>query len=79
DPYWTPDGVSLGYNVFYRTTDYKELDVDVANYSVDSLGAGVTMGYPISDTSRLTYGLTVQQDEISTGRYTVDEIFDFVN
>ena len=79
DPYWTADGVSLGYNVFYRTTDYKELDVDVANYSVDSLGAGVSMGYPISDTSRLTYGLTVQQDEISTGQYTVDEIFDFVN
>lgn len=79
DPYWTADGVSLGYNVFYRTTDYKELDVDVANYSVDSLGAGITMGYPISDTSRLTYGLSVQQDEISTGQYTVDEIFDFVN
>ena len=79
DPYWTADGVSLGYNAFYRTTDYKDLDVDVANYSVDSLGAGITMGYPISDTSRLTYGLTVQQDEISTGQYTVDEIFDFVN
>ena len=79
DPYWTADGVSLGYNAFYRTTDYKDLDVDVANYSVDSLGAGITMGYPISDTSRLTYGLSVQQDEISTGTYTVDEIFDFIN
>ncbi|OLU23220.1 outer membrane protein assembly factor BamA [Pseudomonas sp. PA15(2017)] len=77
DPYWTEDGVSLGYNAFYRTTDYDELDVDVSSYSVDSLGAGVNIGYPISETSRLTYGLTVQQDEIKTGRYTVDEIFDF--
>ncbi|MDP3366820.1 MAG: outer membrane protein assembly factor BamA, partial [Pseudomonas sp.] len=25
DPYWTVDGVSLGYNAFYRTTDYDEL------------------------------------------------------
>ncbi|MEH6353062.1 outer membrane protein assembly factor BamA, partial [Pseudomonas sp. 3JA] len=78
DPYWTADGVSLGYNAFYRTTDYDELDSDVSSYAVDSLGAGVNVGYPISETSRLTFGLTAQQDEISTGRYTVDEIFDFV-
>ncbi|MFK3646374.1 outer membrane protein assembly factor BamA, partial [Pseudomonas protegens] len=79
DPYWTADGVSLGYNAFYRTTDYKDLDVDVASYAVDSLGAGVSVGYPISETSRLTFGLTAQQDKIKTGLYTVDEIFDFVN
>lgn len=79
DPYWTADGVSLGYNAFYRTTDYDDLDVDVASYAVDSLGAGVNVGYPISETSRLTFGLSVQQDEIKTGTYTVDEIFDFVN
>ena len=79
DPYWTPDGVSLGYNVFYRTTDYSELDVSVASYAVDSLGAGVSLGYPIDETSRLTFGLTAQQDKIQTGQYTVDEIFNFVN
>ena len=79
DPYWTVDGVSLGYNAFYRTTDYDELDVDVSSYSVDSLGAGINIGYPISETARLTYGLTVQQDSIDTGRYTVDEIFDFID
>ncbi len=79
DPYWTADGVSLGYNAFYRTTDYKDLDVNVASYAVDSFGAGVNVGYPISETSRLTFGLTAQQDKIKTGVYTVDEIFDFVN
>jgi outer membrane protein insertion porin family len=79
DPYFTPDGVSLGYSAFYRKTDYDDLDVDVASYSVNSLGAGINMGYPINETSRLNFGLSVQNDEISTGRYTVDEIFDFVN
>ncbi|WP_137820480.1 outer membrane protein assembly factor BamA [Pseudomonas sp. 2FG] len=78
DPYWTVDGVSLGYNAFYRTTDYDELDTDVSSYAVDSLGGGVSVGYPISETSRLTFGLTAQQDEISTGVYTVDEIFSFL-
>ncbi|MFJ5295178.1 outer membrane protein assembly factor BamA [Pseudomonas sp. NPDC088368] len=78
DPYFTPDGVSLGYSAFYRKTNYDDLDVDVASYSVDSLGAGINMGYPISETSRLNFGLTVQRDEINTGTYTVDEIFDFL-
>ncbi|WP_417660187.1 outer membrane protein assembly factor BamA [Pseudomonas sp.] len=78
NPYWTPDGVSLGYNLFFRETDYDELDTDVASYSVDSYGAGMSIGYPISETSRLTYGLTVQQDDIDTGIYTVDEIYDFL-
>lgn len=78
DPYWTADGVSLGYNAFYRTTDYDDLDVDVSSYAVDSYGAGVSIGYPISEVSRLTYGLTIQQDSIDTGAYTVDEIMDFL-
>jgi outer membrane protein insertion porin family len=78
DPYWTADGVSLGYNAFYRTTDYKDLDVDVASYAIDSMGVGANIGYPISETSRLTFGLTAQQDKIKTGVYTVDEIFNFV-
>ncbi|MCL4119390.1 UNVERIFIED_CONTAM: hypothetical protein GTU68_010966 [Idotea baltica] len=78
NPYWTPDGVSLGYNVFYEKTDYDELDTDVSSYTVDSYGTGVTIGYPISETSRLNYGLTVQKDTIDTGRYTVDEIYDFI-
>ncbi|WP_439887848.1 outer membrane protein assembly factor BamA [Pseudomonas sp. MBLB4123] len=78
DPYWTPDGVSLGYNAFYRTTDYDELDTQVSSFAVDSLGAGLSIGYPISETSRLTYGLTAQQDTINTGVFTVDEIFKFI-
>jgi len=78
DPYWTVDGVSLGYNAFYRTTDYDDLDVDVSSYAVDSYGAGMSIGYPISETSRLTYGLTIQQDSIDTGDYTVDEIISFM-
>ena len=79
DPYWTVDGVSLGYNAFYRSTDYDKLDVDVSSYSVDSLGGGINVGYPISETSRLNFGLSAQQDKLKTGRYTVEEIMDFID
>lgn len=79
DPYWTVDGVSLGYNAFYRATDYDKLDVDVSSYSVDSFGGGVNVGYPISETARLNFGLSAQQDKLKTGRYTVEEIMDFID
>lgn len=78
NPYFTVDGVSLGYNAFYRTTDYDELNVDISSYAVDSYGAGFNIGYPISDTSRLSFGLTAQQDEIKEGVFTVQEIRDFL-
>lgn len=78
NPYFTVDGVSLGYNAFYRATDYDELNVDISSYAVDSYGAGFNIGYPISDTSRLSFGLTAQQDEIKEGVFTVQEISEFL-
>ena len=78
DPYWTMDGVSLGYNVFYNKTDYDDADFDVTTYSVDTLGAGMSIGYPISETSSLNYGLVVSQDSLNSGTYTVPAILDFM-
>ena len=78
DPYWTVDGVSLGYNAFYRKTNYDKLNYDYSSYAVDSAGAGVTMGYPISEESRLTFGLNVQSDKIKPGTYPAEEIQKFV-
>lgn len=79
NPYWTVDGVSLGYNVFYRTTDYDKLDVDYTSYSVDSFGAGFSFGYPISETSNISYGFTIQNDKIKEGNASADAVYDFVD
>lgn len=79
DPYFTVDGISLGYNAFYRTTDYDELNVDISSYAVDSFGGGFNLGYPISDNSRVSFGLSAQRDELKTGTYTVKEIVDFID
>ncbi|POP74391.1 outer membrane protein assembly factor BamA [Pseudomonas syringae] len=81
NPYFTPDGVSLGYNVFYNATDYSKYyddDDEVSYYSLNSVGAGVNLGYPISETSRLTYGLSIQRDTLDAGSYSADEIYDFI-
>ena len=54
DPYYTVDGVSRGFSVFARKTDYDE--DDLSNYVLDSTGASVTFGYPISNIARLNFG-----------------------
>ncbi|UYZ84805.1 outer membrane protein assembly factor BamA [Entomomonas sp. E2T0] len=79
NPYWTVDGVSLGYNVFYRTTDYDKLDVDYTSYSVDSFGAGFSFGYPISETSSVSYGLTIQNDKVKSGNASAEEVYRFID
>ncbi|HEX8596488.1 MAG TPA: outer membrane protein assembly factor BamA [Pseudomonas sp.] len=79
NPYFTPDGISLGYNLFYNDTDYsKYYDDGVSYYALNSIGAGVSLGYPINETSRITYGLTVQHDTLDPGTYSADEIYDFI-
>ncbi len=77
DPYATKDGVSLGYNMYFRETDYGEFRV--ANYLTNSNGIGAQYGYPISDTQRLSLGLTYDKTDISVGTQPAREIYDFVN
>lgn len=72
DPYFTPDGVSRGFNVFYRATDYAR--VGVSEYSTDSYGAGVDFGYPISEVSRINFSLGLINQKVSTGSFAPQEI-----
>jgi outer membrane protein insertion porin family len=72
NPYYTEDGVSRGFNVFYRETDLDE--VNVANYSTNTLGGALNFGYPIKETERLGFSLGVADTEIDTGRFAVQEI-----
>jgi outer membrane protein insertion porin family len=66
NPFFTVDGISRGFDVFYKTTDYDD-DDEVEDYSLDSLGATVRFGYPISDTQRLTFGMTAKETKIKLG------------
>jgi outer membrane protein insertion porin family len=76
DPYWTLDGISRGYNVFYRETDYE--DSDISSYSTDAFGAGINFGYPISELSRLNFGASAEDLTVKTYRDTASEIRRYV-
>ena len=77
DPYATKDGVSLGYNIYFRETDYGEFNV--ANYLTNSNGFGAQFGYPTSDITRLGFNLTYDKTDIDVGTLPAREIYDFVS
>ncbi|MCX2982145.1 outer membrane protein assembly factor BamA [Halieaceae bacterium IMCC14734] len=72
NPYYTEDGVSRGFNIFYRSTDLEE--VNVASYTTDTLGGAVNFGYPIKETERLGFSVGVSNTKITAGRFAVQEI-----
>ncbi len=72
NPYYTADGVSRGFSVFYRSTDLEE--INVASYTTDTIGGTMSFGYPISETQRLGLSLGVNRTDISAGIGAVQEI-----
>lgn len=68
DPFFTLDGVSLSWDVFYTESDYSDiLDDDSSGRSrigIDEYGGNATFGYPISNDERLNYGLGYQNTNI---------------
>ncbi|MEM1112425.1 MAG: outer membrane protein assembly factor BamA [Pseudomonadota bacterium] len=72
NPYFTEDGVSRGFNIFFRSTDLSE--VNVASYTTDTFGGAINFGYPIKETERLGFSIGISDTEITAGRFAVQEI-----
>ncbi len=57
DPYFTPDGISRGFDVYRRDVDTSS-DDSIGTYDSQSYGAGVRFGLPLSEKDFLSAGLT---------------------
>lgn len=53
DPYYTEDGVSRGFSLFYEETDYSDFNVTASK--TDRYGGAISFGYPLSEISRLGF------------------------
>ncbi|OQW95844.1 MAG: outer membrane protein assembly factor BamA [Beggiatoa sp. IS2] len=76
NPYVTIDGVSRGFNVFYRKTDAEE--ANLSRYTTDMYGASLNYGIPMSEFSNLGLGFRYDNTFLRTTDYSAQEIFDFV-
>ena len=78
DPFVTVDGISQGFNAFYRKTN--ATNANIASYTTDNWGGDVNFGIPISEENRIYLGLGYENTELhlpvtnAIQRYT-----DFVN
>ena len=77
DPYYTVDGVSRGFSVFARETNFEE--EDISSYLLDEYGARVTFGYPVDGTTRLNFGAGYTLSKVKEGTFSAQEVSDFVD
>lgn len=72
DPYFTPDGVSRGFNIYYTKSDYGEYNV--TPYSTNVYGGKLTFGYPISEIERIGFDIGLRSLEVTPTGYSSQEI-----
>ena len=77
NPYYTLDGISRGYNAYFRRLDWDERNI--ARYSTDAFGVGVNFGFPIGETQRINFGGSVEQTNLTEGRFPALEISEFLD
>lgn len=77
DPYFTVDGISQGFDAYYRTTDASSLSI--GSYTTKSLGGGIKFGYPLSETDSVSFGLNAENVKLETNVNSPVAYINFVN
>jgi len=78
DPYFTDDGISLGYNIIYRELDQGQ--ANVASFTTDNGALQAVFGIPLTETD--TVGLVLGIDRNQIGAFpglTPDPIIDYID
>ena len=76
NPYYTPDGISRGFNFSLTETDASENNT--SNYLIDRIEASINYGIPLSEFNRLRLEIGVLRNELETTSSSSQEVFDFV-
>ncbi|HEX9452060.1 MAG TPA: outer membrane protein assembly factor BamA [Burkholderiales bacterium] len=78
NPYYTDDGVSLGFDLYQRKVDASNLSA-IGSYNTSTLGTGVRFGVPITEYDTINYGLAFERTSIGLLADTPQRYIDFVN
>ena len=62
-PFYTPEGISRSYDIYRR--DVNTSSLNVVTYNTSSYGAGIRFGVPLSEKNAISYGLTIDNTEVS--------------
>ena len=79
DPYFTPDGVSLGYDIYGKSYDPRKASSSEKQYKTTTAGAGVRMGIPVTEYDRVNLGLAAEHLTVNTYKGAPKRYADFIN
>jgi outer membrane protein insertion porin family len=77
NPYFTINGVSIGYDIYRRDVDSTDLD-NTGFFQNSTLGAGVRFGLPINERDFISMGLAYEQNSVKVDETSPNEWQDFV-
>ena len=63
DPYFTIDGISLGGSLSYSELDAG--NVNLIQFNTKTYSIGATLGFPINQFNRLSFGISYRNEELS--------------
>ena len=68
DPYFTADGVSMGYDVYGKVYDPRKSSSSTGNsqYKTTNIGGGIRMGVPVTEYDRVNFGLGAEHMRVET-------------
>ncbi len=78
NPYFTQDGVSLGYDLYKRNVDTTSSRLSsVADYGTSTLGAGLRLGVPITEFDTIHLGAAYERTRLDLTTSAPELFFDF--
>lgn len=76
DPYYTLDGVALGYNLGYTTRN--AYAANLASYNTNIANASMNFGIPLNEYNRLGFDLEVKRTKVSATTLSSTQIVDYI-
>lgn len=64
DPYFTDNGISVGYNLAYSENDFG--DFNIANYSTDNASFEAVFGLPLSETDAISTSIGIDKVDLTS-------------
>lgn len=77
NPYFTPDGLSVGYDLYRRDINTTSLS-SVATYQNSTKGVGVRLGIPLNEKDSINLGLAYERFDLTVDTNSPQQYQDFV-
>ncbi len=78
NPYFTQDGISVGYDIYRRDVDTSSLS-SVADYGTSTTGLGMRVGVPLTELDTVNLGASVEQVKMNLTSTAPDAYFQYAN